>query len=74
MSAPLGCEIGAILRGPLEQWPYQTFGYDGDVDRKTHWNTVFSSKSDHDLSWFESLPRTSVRMLEAAGIRGWSIT
>jgi len=38
------------------------------MERQEHWNTVYSTRGEEDLSWFESLPEMSLRMLEAAGI------
>ena len=38
------------------------------MNRQQHWDTIFATKGERDLSWFESLPETSVRMLEAAGL------
>jgi SAM-dependent methyltransferase len=38
------------------------------MDRPTHWNTVYTTKAERDVSWFEALPDVSLRMLEAAGL------
>jgi trans-aconitate methyltransferase len=38
------------------------------MDRQQHWNSVFRTKAERDLSWFEGLPQTSIRLLEAAGL------
>jgi hypothetical protein len=38
------------------------------MDRQQHWNSVFRTKAERDLSWFEALPQTSIRLLEAAGL------
>ncbi len=38
------------------------------MDRKQHWNTVFGTKAEQDVSWFESFPETSLQLLEAAGL------
>src|SRR5262245_34069419 len=38
------------------------------MDSKRHWNTVFQSKGERDVSWFEALPAVSLRMMEAAGL------
>ena len=38
------------------------------MDRKQHWNHVFQTKAEQDVSWFESLPETSLDLLEAAGL------
>ena len=33
-----------------------------------HWNTVYKTKGERDVSWFEALPSVSLEMLEAAGL------
>jgi SAM-dependent methyltransferase len=38
------------------------------VDPQQHWNRVFSSKAEDAVSWYESLPDASLRMLQAAGM------
>jgi SAM-dependent methyltransferase len=38
------------------------------MNRRQHWQGVYSSRAEHDVSWFESLPATSIRLLEAAGL------
>ena len=38
------------------------------MDRQQHWDKVFKSKASDDVSWFEALPETSMRMLEASGL------
>jgi SAM-dependent methyltransferase len=38
------------------------------MERREHWNTVFTTKGERDVSWFESLPDVSLRLLEAAGM------
>ena len=35
------------------------------MNRKQHWNHVFRTKTEQDLSWFELLPETSLQLLEA---------
>lgn len=35
---------------------------------ETHWNTVYSTRSEQQVSWFEPLPEISIRMLDAAGL------
>jgi SAM-dependent methyltransferase len=37
------------------------------MDRQQHWNGVYTTKGDTDVSWFEPLPEISLRMIEAAG-------
>jgi hypothetical protein len=38
------------------------------MDRPTHWNDVYTTKSERDVSWFEALPDVSLRMMDAAGL------
>lgn len=38
------------------------------MDRKQHWQDVFTTKREQDVSWFEALPAISLQMMEAAGL------
>lgn len=38
------------------------------MDRKQHWERVYTTKGEQDVSWFEELPAISIEMLEAAGM------
>lgn len=38
------------------------------MQRREHWNNVFSTKAEGDVSWFEALPEESLRLLESAGL------
>jgi trans-aconitate methyltransferase len=38
------------------------------MNRKQHWETVYTTRGERDVSWFEELPAVSLRMLEAAGL------
>jgi trans-aconitate methyltransferase len=38
------------------------------MERKQHWETVYASKGERGMSWYEALPAVSVRMIEAAGL------
>jgi hypothetical protein len=38
------------------------------MDVKGHWERVYMTKTERDLSWFEALPTVSLRMIEAAGL------
>lgn len=38
------------------------------MDRKEHWQQVFTTKGEQDVSWFEALPAMSLQMLESAGL------
>jgi SAM-dependent methyltransferase len=36
----------------------------GHTDNKSHWENVFSTKTEEEVSWFQSYPKTSVEFLE----------
>lgn len=38
------------------------------MDRYAHWNSVYGTKQDRGVSWFEELPAVSLRMLDASGL------
>ena len=38
------------------------------MQRRDHWNSVYTTKTDQQVSWFEPLPAVSLRMLAAAGV------
>jgi len=38
------------------------------MERAAHWNHVYTSKVEHEVSWFEALPTVSLDLLDAAGI------
>ena len=35
---------------------------------REHWERVFATKGERDVSWFESVPEVSLQMLEASGM------
>ena len=37
-------------------------------DAKRHWDAVYTTKGERDVSWFEAFPTVSLQMLEAAGV------
>jgi hypothetical protein len=39
-----------------------------DMDRKSHWERVYETKASDAVSWFQSVPTVSVRLLESAGL------
>lgn len=39
------------------------------MEREDHWNAVYTTKGERDVSWFEELPVVSLQMMEAAGLR-----
>jgi len=41
----------------------------GPMDRQQHWNTVYATKGERDVSWFERTPAVSLDLLDAAGLR-----
>ncbi len=38
------------------------------MERQSHWNTVYTTKGERQVSWFEPLPAISLEMMEAAGL------
>lgn len=42
------------------------------MERQTHWNQVYTTKSEREVSWFEALPEISIEMLDAAGMTAQS--
>jgi len=42
------------------------------VDTRAHWNHVYTAKGENDVSWFETRPSESIRMIEAAGLTSQS--
>jgi trans-aconitate methyltransferase len=42
------------------------------MERHRHWNQVYTTKGERDVSWFEALPEISLEMLDAAGMTAQS--
>ncbi len=38
------------------------------MHRKEHWERVYTTKGEQDVSWFETMPEISLEMLESAGV------
>jgi SAM-dependent methyltransferase len=38
------------------------------MDRTSHWQHVYTTKAEGDVSWFETSPAVSLQLLEAAGL------
>jgi len=38
------------------------------MDRKEHWETVYRTRAHDAVSWFESMPETSLELIEACGL------
>jgi trans-aconitate methyltransferase len=38
------------------------------MDRTSHWQQVYATKAEDDVSWFEASPSLSLQMMEAAGM------
>ncbi len=41
----------------------------GFVDRRTHWERVYSTRAPEGVSWFQAEPTVSARLIDAAGLR-----
>lgn len=39
------------------------------MDQQAHWQHVYGTKGERDVSWFQDSPVTSLRLMEAAGLR-----
>lgn len=39
------------------------------MERAAHWNHVYTTKTEHEVSWSEVSPATSLALLDAAGLR-----
>ena len=38
------------------------------MDRKEHWQRVYTTKEPNAVSWYQAAPTVSARLLEAAGL------
>jgi SAM-dependent methyltransferase len=38
------------------------------MDRQQHWDAIYATKGERDVSWFEASPDMSIAMIEAAGL------
>jgi hypothetical protein len=38
------------------------------IGRNEHWNRIYSTKTDGQVSWFEASPGVSVEFLQSAGL------
>ncbi len=38
-------------------------------ERKRHWEDVYAAKQFSEVSWYQEVPATSLRLIEAAGVR-----
>jgi len=38
------------------------------MNRKEHWNQVYQTKAPDDVSWYQTRPTTSIKLIEAAGV------
>jgi hypothetical protein len=38
------------------------------VDRPTHWESIYRTRGERELSWFEEVPAVSLELIEAAGL------
>ena len=40
------------------------------MDRKNHWQQVYTTKLENAVSWFQQAPTVSVRLMDAVGLSG----
>ena len=38
------------------------------MDRRAHWNSVYTAKASDAVSWFQLEPTVSLRLIDAAGL------
>lgn len=38
------------------------------MDRRTHWDRVYTTKAADAVSWFQQEPAVSLRLMDAAGL------
>jgi hypothetical protein len=38
------------------------------MSRTEHWNRVYTTKGEREVSWFQEVPAVSLELLEAAGL------
>jgi SAM-dependent methyltransferase len=38
------------------------------MNTQDHWNAIYGTKGERDVSWFEAIPAVSLQMIEAAGL------
>jgi SAM-dependent methyltransferase len=38
------------------------------MNRQQHWDTVYTTKGERDVSWFETFPAVSIELIEDAGL------
>ena len=41
----------------------------GSSERRTHWENVYSTKAENEVSWFEETPAASLELIQATGVR-----
>jgi hypothetical protein len=60
--------LSAYWKWPSRSRPHERPEKLTFMDRKQHWERVFTTKREQDVSWFESLPALSLQMMHAAGL------
>jgi SAM-dependent methyltransferase len=41
----------------------------GSSERRTHWENVYATKAENEVSWFEETPAASLELIQATGVR-----
>lgn len=41
----------------------------GSASRRAHWDRVFSTRAEHEVSWFEEVPETSLALIGACELK-----
>jgi ubiquinone/menaquinone biosynthesis C-methylase UbiE len=49
-----------------DSWPWQSVTEMLATDGKTHWDAIYSTQAENELSWFQSEPRLSLELIRSA--------
>ena len=58
---------GNVRAGHLQTW-YPEGGLNDAMNRKDHWEQVYKTKAPDAVSWFQTRPTTSLKLIEAARV------
>lgn len=51
----------------LQTW-YPESGLNDTMNRKNHWNQVYQTKAPDNVSWFQTRPAISLKLIESSGV------
>jgi len=41
---------------------------EGTMDRRAHWDHIYATRASNEVSWFQSEPTVSLRLLQSSGL------